>query len=77
MRQSSRYFFKYLTKRLEQQSLKPSDLDPWLFIGDTVTVIIYVDAVVVYTRDSGNIGDLIKKLREHNILLLQEDTAGG
>ena len=47
MRQSPRYFFKYLTKRLERQGLKPSDLDPCLFMSDKLIVIIYVDDVLV------------------------------
>ena len=50
MRQSPRYFFKYPTKRLKRQGLKPSDLDPCLFISDKLVVLIYVDGVVVYIQ---------------------------
>ena len=77
MRQSPRYFFKYLTKRLERQGLKPSDLDPCLFMSDKLIVIIYADDVLVYARDSGDIDDLIKKPQEHDILPCREGTAEG
>ena len=77
MRQSPRYFFRYLTKRLEHQGLKPSDSDPCLFMSDTLIVIILVDDVLVFTRDSGDIGDLIKKLQKDDIHLCQEGRSEG
>ena len=33
MRQSPRYFFKYLTERLERHGFKPSNLDPCMFVS--------------------------------------------
>ena len=77
MHQSPIYFFRYLIKRLERQGLKPSDLDPCLFIRDRLIVIIYVDDVLVYARDNKGIDNLIKKPQEDNILLCQEGTKEG
>ena len=77
MRQSQRYFLKYLTKHLKRQGLKPSDLDPCLFMSDKLIVSIYVDGVLVYAQDSKYIDDLIKKLQVDDILLCWEGTAEG
>ena len=46
-------------------------------MSDKLIVIIYVDDVLVYARDSGDIDDLIKKLQEDDILLCREGTAEG
>ena len=46
-------------------------------MSDKLIAIIYVDNVLVYTRDNGNIDDLINKLQEEDILLCQEGTAEG
>ena len=57
-----------------------SSLQSWtltFFMSDKLIVIIYVDDVLVYARDSGNIDDLIKKLQEDDILLRREGTAEG
>ena len=77
MRQRPRYFFKYLTQHLKRQGPKPSDLDPCLFMSDKLIAIIYVDDVLVYTRDNKDIDDLIKKLQGDIIRLCQEGTIEG
>jgi len=42
-RQTPRSFFCYLTRSLTSHGLVQSDLDPCLFIGKDVIVIVYVD----------------------------------
>ena len=46
-------------------------------MSDKLIVIIYVDDVLVYASNSGDIDDLIEKLKEDNILLCREGTTEG
>jgi hypothetical protein len=51
LKQSPRYFFNHLKKQLEAQGLKQSAEDPCLFVGDTVIVLIYVDDLLMFSKD--------------------------
>ena len=49
LRQSPRYFFEYLSERLEQHGgLVPSAFDPCLFLSKSLVVIAYVDDLLIY-----------------------------
>ncbi len=50
MKQSPRYFFGYLLKKLEAQGLIPSNSDPCIFIGKGIIIIPYVDDLLIYAR---------------------------
>ena len=77
MKQSPRYFFGYLTKKLEAQGLTPSEHDPCLFLGNGLLVITYVDDILIYGRSQEEIDDLIAKLKKDNLALRKEGTAEG
>ena len=77
MKQSPRYFFRYLTKKLEKQGLKPSNLDPCLFLGKDLLAIVYVDDVLLYGRSDEAIDQLIKQLQDDGVCLRKEGTAEG
>ena len=55
MKQSPRHFFEYLTKKLEAQSLTPSNHDPCLFLGNSLLVITYVDDILIYGMNQDKI----------------------
>ena len=77
MKQSPRYFFGYLTKKLEAQGLIPSKHDPCLFLGNGLLVITYVDDILIYDRTQEEIDDLIARLKKDNLSLRKEGTAEG
>jgi hypothetical protein len=77
LRQSSRNFFKYLSDHLHDAGLKSSPLDPCLFIGKSVIVVIYVDDVLLYSKDKSEIEALLQKLTRAGISIRKEGTAEG
>ena len=77
MKQSPRYFFGYLTKKLEAQGLVPSNHDPCLFLGNGLLVITYVDDILIYGRSQEEIDNLIANLKKDNLSLRKEGTAEG
>ena len=72
MKQSPRYFFGYLSKKLEAQGLKPSNHDPCLFLGNGLLVITYVDDILIYGRTQEEIDSLIANLKKDNLALRKE-----
>ena len=50
LRQSPRYFWKYLTQKLTASRMIQSNLDPCLFIGDKVICIVYIDGLIFWVR---------------------------
>ena len=75
--QSPRNFIKYLSDHLHDAGLKSSPLDPCLFIGKTVIVVIYVDDVLLYSKDEAEIDALLKKLQGAGVSIHKEGTADG
>jgi hypothetical protein len=77
LKQSSRYFFQYLTKHLVKQGLTASAFDPCLFISKNLIVVIYVDDILIYGRTAAEIDALIVNLQKDDISLNKEGTAEG
>jgi hypothetical protein len=77
LRQSPRNFFQYLKERLEGQGLSQSDLDPCLFIGATVIVVIYVDDVLLYSKNEADINRVLDGLKKDGVSIRREGTAEG
>jgi hypothetical protein len=69
MRQSPRYFFKYLSKKFEHAGLYPLKLDPCLFLGKGVAVIMWVDDLLVYGQTEEDITNVINKLKADGVKL--------
>jgi hypothetical protein len=77
LKQSSRYFFQYLTERLVKRGLTASALDPCLFLSRSLIVVIYVDDISIYGKSASEIDALIKELKKDDISLHKEGTAEG
>ncbi|KAL7548588.1 hypothetical protein ACHAWF_011864 [Thalassiosira exigua] len=77
MRQSPRYFFGYLTKKLLKQGLEPSYLDPCLFLGKDLIAVVYVDDVLFFGHSKDAVDDLIAKLQKDGVQIRKEGTAEG
>ena len=77
LKQSSRYFFQYLTERLIKQGLTASTFDPCLFISRNLIVVIYVDDILIYGKTDVAIDQLISNLQKDDISLHKEGTAEG
>ena len=50
-----------------QHGLSPSDMDPLLFIGKDVIVVVYVDDLLFYSKSMGTIDSLITALHDDGI----------
>ena len=57
--------------------MQVSKLNPCLFVGDRVISVAFVDDILFWSSDPGNINKLGSKLREQGLLLEQEDNAAG
>jgi hypothetical protein len=77
IRQAPRNFFQYLVKHMEAEGLKQSDNDPCLFIGKTVTAIVYVDDILLLSKSEGDIDKVITNLHKRGIDIRKEGTAEG
>ena len=77
MRQSPRYFFGYLSDKLQGQGLRPSELDPCLFYGKDLLVISYIDDLLIYAKRREDITDLIQRLKDDHVNIREEGTAEG
>ncbi len=77
LRQSTRAFWKYITKKLESCGLKQSKFDPCLFIGPDVMCVVYVDDLIFWSRDVAKIDRVAMELCKLGVALEQEDYAAG
>lgn len=77
LKQSPREFWKYMVQKLESAGLRQSELDPCLFIGDTVIAILYVDDVLMWSTDADHIYALGQDLRSKGVELEEEGDAAG
>ena len=77
LRQSLRAFWKYLAGKLEACGMTQSKLDPCLFIGKHVMLVIYVDGVLYWSSDEKYIYELGTKLCEEQVDLEEESDAAG
>jgi hypothetical protein len=77
LKQSSCYFFQYLTERLLKQGLTASALDLCLFLSKSLIMVIYVDDILIYGKSASEIDALIKDLKKDDISLHKEGTAEG
>ena len=66
-----------MVEKLEKVGLKQSELDPCLFIGKTVIVVIYVDVILMWSPKEDLIFELGNKLRKEGVELKEEDDAAG
>lgn len=77
LKQSPRAFWKYMVEKLEACGMKQSELDPCLFIGPTVIVVMYVDDMLMWSTNTDHIYTLGSQLRDQGVMLEEEDDAAG
>ena len=70
-------FFRYLSRSLTSHGLVQSDLDPCLFIGKHVIVVVYVDDLLFYSKSMTTIDSLISTLHDDGIWIRKEGSAEG
>lgn len=77
LRQSPRNFFQYLKGHLDNNGLHQSQHDPCLFIGRSMIVVVYVDDVLMFSKDDSNFDKLITSLKNGGVAIRKEGTAEG
>ncbi len=75
--QAPRYFFEYFTERLVRQGLTASKYNPCLFFGQNLIVIIYVDDILIYSKDDDVINSFIMKMHSKDVTLNKEGMVEG
>ena len=75
LKQSPRAFWKYMVEKLERCGMKQSELDPCLFISDTVIAVMYVDDMLMWSTSEEDIFKLCGLLRAEGVELEEEDDA--
>ena len=69
LRQAPQHFFHYLSERLQQQGLKPSDHDPCLFLSKDLIAVVYVDDLLIWAANDSTIEDFIARIRDSKVQL--------
>eukprot|EP00804_Cyclotella_cryptica_P018716 CCRYP_007209-RB/>CCRYP_007209-RB protein AED:0.25 eAED:0.23 QI:0/-1/0/1/-1/1/1/0/629 len=77
LRQAPRSFFRYLSRSLTLHGLVQSDLDPCLFIGKHIIVVVYIDDLLFYSKSMDTIDSLISALHDEGIWIRKEGSAEG
>ena len=78
LRQSPRNFFKFLKDKLERAGFRQAyEVDPCLFISDKVICLTYVDDCVMVAKETSDIDDMLKRLRDLGIEMTEEDDVAG
>ena len=78
LRQSPRNFFKFLKDKLERTGFRQAhEVDPCLFISDKVICLTYVDNCVMVAKNTSDIDDMLKRLRDLGIEMTEEDDVAG
>jgi len=57
--------------------LEQSKFDPCLFVGTKVICVVYVDDLIIWSKDTLAINDSAMQLRDLGMDLEQEDDAAG
>ena len=77
IRQAATNFFQYLTIEFGKLNMKPSNHDPCLFIGEKVIAIVYVDDILLFSKDDAEIDKVIAALAKQGVQIRREGTAEG
>ena len=58
MRQSKRDYWKVQTKKMKECGMKQTQLQPWLFVGEKVICICYVDDFILWWKNDSEIDEI-------------------
>ena len=73
LKQAGHNWFEKLSSALGNLSINPSKVDPCVFIGEDVIVLVYVDDCLIFSRDKDTINQLIDKLKNKEKLILTDE----
>ena len=74
LKEAGHNWFEKLSSALGNLSINPSKVDPYVFIGEDVIVLVYVDDCLIFSQDKERINQLIDNLKNKDKLDL---TYGG
>ena len=60
-------FCQYSMKKLEACRLNNSKFYPWIFFGEKVQCIVYVDGFIIWARNDDVIHNLLMELQEFGV----------
>ena len=73
LKQAGHNWLEKLSSALGNLSIKPRKVDPCVFIGDDIIVLVYVDNCLIFLRDKDKINQLIDKLNNKEKLNLTDE----
>ena len=73
LKQAGHNWFKKISGALGTLSINPRKVDPCVFIGEDVIVLVYVDNCLIFSRDKDKINQLIEKLKNKEKLDLTDE----
>ena len=73
LKQSGHNWFEKQSSTLGNLLINPSKVDPCVFIGDDIIVLVYVDNCLIFSRDKDKINQLINKLKNKDKLDLTDE----
>ena len=63
LKQAGHNWFEKLSRTLGKLSINPRKVDPCVFIGEDVIVLVYVADCLIFSRDKDKINQLNNKLK--------------
>ena len=73
LKQAGHNWSEKLSGALGNLSIYPSKVDPCVFMGEDVIVLLYVDYFLIFSQDKDNINQLIEKLKNKETLDLTDE----
>jgi len=77
LRESPKRFYEYMVEKMAECGMRQSSFDPCLFIGETTIAVMFVDDVLMWSRDEENIAALGADLRQRGVDLEEESDSAG
>ena len=73
LKQAGHNWFEKISIALRNLSIKPIKVDPCVFIGDDIIVLVYVENCLIFLHDKDKINQLIDKLKNKEKLDLTDE----
>ena len=71
--QAPKYWNEHLTESLGGLVYKPSENDPYMFFGNSVVLLYYVDDILVFGPGNEKYEAILEKFREENMGFIEEE----
>ena len=73
LKQAGHNWFEKISIALGNLSINPSKVDPCVFIGYYIIVLVYVDNCLIFLRDKDKVNQLIEKIKNREKLDLTDE----